>query len=59
MGKKMLMLTDGIYSEIRKTILEARQPSTLLWYRPTGTLGVSSWSMSRKGRNGLSTARAC
>ena len=24
MGKKMLMLTDGIYSEIRKTILEAR-----------------------------------
>ena len=25
MGKKMLILTDGIYSEIRKTILEARQ----------------------------------
>ena len=24
MGKKMLMLTDGIYSEIRKTILETR-----------------------------------
>ena len=24
MGKKMLILTDGIYSEIRKTILEAR-----------------------------------
>lgn len=25
MGKKMLILTDGIYFEIRKTILEARQ----------------------------------